>query len=88
MNEDPKFPPSPDESSAISSREPTAASDSAGGTPSGTTGQTAAEVTAEQIEKPLIDDVSADVAPTVQEFIDEATAANKEEVATVASGTR
>jgi phospholipid/cholesterol/gamma-HCH transport system ATP-binding protein len=81
MNEDPKFPPSPDESSAISSREPTAASDSAGGTPSGTTGQTAAEVTAEQIEKPLIDDVSADVAPTVQEFIEEAATANAEAAA-------
>jgi phospholipid/cholesterol/gamma-HCH transport system ATP-binding protein len=81
MNEDPKFPPSPDESSAISSSEPTAAPDSAAGAPSGSTAQTAAEVTAEQIEKPLIDDVSADVAPTVSEFIAEAAAANAEEAA-------
>ncbi len=38
----------------------------------------------EQIEKPLIDDVSQDVAPTVQEFIAEAAAANKEENAAIA----
>jgi phospholipid/cholesterol/gamma-HCH transport system ATP-binding protein len=86
MSEDFKVPRSPDEHSAISSSstEPHAIADSAAGAPLGTIGQTAAEVTAEQIEKPLIDDVSADVAPTVQEFIDEATAANKEEVATLA----
>ena len=46
------------------------------------TAQTAAEITAEQIEKPLIDDVSPDVAPTVEEFIAEAAAANKEEAET------
>ena len=83
MSEAPKFPASPDEHSAISSSstEPGAVADSA---PSRTTEQTAAEITAEQIEKPLIEDVSADVAPTVQEFIEEAAAANKEEVATLA----
>jgi phospholipid/cholesterol/gamma-HCH transport system ATP-binding protein len=83
MSEAPKFPASPDEHSAISSSstQPGAAADSA---PSRTTEQTAAEITAEQIEKPLIEDVSADVAPTVQEFIEEAAAANKEEVATLA----
>jgi phospholipid/cholesterol/gamma-HCH transport system ATP-binding protein len=72
MNEDPKFSPSPDESSAISSSEPAAVPDSA----AEATGMTAAAITAEQIEKPLIDDVSADVAPMVQEFIAEATQAN------------
>jgi phospholipid/cholesterol/gamma-HCH transport system ATP-binding protein len=83
MNDDLKFPASPDEHSAISSSstQPTAVADSA---PPRTTEQTAAEITAEQIEKPLIEDVSADVAPTVQEFIEEAAAANKEEVATLA----
>jgi phospholipid/cholesterol/gamma-HCH transport system ATP-binding protein len=80
MNEDPKFPPSPDEASAISSREPTAVPDSA----VEATGQTAAESTAEQIEKPLIDDVSADVATTVQEFIAESAAANVEAAAAIA----
>ncbi len=84
MSEDPKFPPSPDEHSAISSSEPTAAPDSAAESSAGTTGQTAAEVTAEQMEKPLIDDVSADVAPTVKEFIAEAAAANAEEAAAIA----
>jgi phospholipid/cholesterol/gamma-HCH transport system ATP-binding protein len=86
MNEDPQFPPSPDESSAISSSEPTAAPDSAAGAPSGTTGLTAAEITAEQIEKPLIEDVSADVAPAVQEFIDAAVQANVEGEAAAAEG--
>ena len=33
----------------------------------------------DELEKPLIDDVSADVAPVVQEFITEATAANQAE---------
>jgi phospholipid/cholesterol/gamma-HCH transport system ATP-binding protein len=86
MDEDFKVPRSPDEHSAISSSagEPGAMADSTAREPSGTNGQTAAEVTAEQIEKPLIDDVSADVSPTVQEFIEEAAAANKEEVATLA----
>ena len=37
-----------------------------------------------QIEKPLIDDVSEDVAPTVKEFIAEAAAANKEGNAAIA----
>jgi phospholipid/cholesterol/gamma-HCH transport system ATP-binding protein len=83
MSEAPKFPPSPDESSAIagSKTEATAVPDSSAEGSAGTTGQTAAEVTAEQIEKPLIEDVSADVAPTVQEFIAEAAAANAEEKA-------
>lgn len=45
-----------------------------------TTAQTATD--AEHLEKPLIEDVSADVAPVVQEFITEATEANAaEEVA-------
>jgi phospholipid/cholesterol/gamma-HCH transport system ATP-binding protein len=86
MSEDFKIPRSPDEHSAIpsSSSEPGAVADSAAGAPSGAIEQTAAEITAEQMEKPLIEDVSADVAPTVQEFIEEAAAANKEEVATLA----
>ena len=58
--------------------------DSAAEGSAGTTDQTAAELTAEQIEKPLIDDVSADVAPTVQEFIEEAAAANREEAEVLA----
>jgi phospholipid/cholesterol/gamma-HCH transport system ATP-binding protein len=84
MSNAPKFPPSPDESSAISASktEPTAVPDSEMESSAGMTAQTAAEITAEQIEKPLIDDVSADVAPTVQEFIAEAAAANKEEAET------
>jgi phospholipid/cholesterol/gamma-HCH transport system ATP-binding protein len=87
MNEDPKFPPSPDESSAIagSKTEATAVPDSAAELSAGTTGQTAAEITAEQIEKPLIDDVSADVAPMVQEFIAEATQANVTEDTMIAA---
>ena len=58
--------------------------DSAAEGSAGTTGQTAAEIAEEQIEKPLIDDVSEDVAPTVQEFIAEAAAANREEHAEIA----
>jgi phospholipid/cholesterol/gamma-HCH transport system ATP-binding protein len=83
MGEDFKIPRSPDEHSAIagSKTKPTAIPDSAAEASAGTAGQTAAEVTAEQIEKPLIDDVSADVAPTVKEFIAEAAAANAEQVA-------
>ncbi len=50
----------------------------------GDDGTEAAEKHEEQIEKPLIDDVSEDVAPTVQEFIAEAAAANKEENAAIA----
>jgi phospholipid/cholesterol/gamma-HCH transport system ATP-binding protein len=46
--------------------------------------ETPAETNDEQIEKPLIEDVSADVAPVVQEFIDEATQANAEEEAAAA----
>lgn len=76
MSDESKFSPSPDESSAISSSEPTAAPDSAA---------EAAGVNAEeQLEKPLIEDVSADVAPTVQEFIAEAAAANREEAEAIA----
>ncbi len=41
----------------------------------------------EQIEKPLIEDVSADVAPVVEEFIAEAAQANLEEEAAVAAET-
>ncbi len=86
MRDDPQFPPSPDESSAIaaSKTESSAVPDSAAEGSAGTTDQTAAELTAEQIEKPLIDDVSADVAPTVQEFIEEAAAANREEAEVLA----
>jgi phospholipid/cholesterol/gamma-HCH transport system ATP-binding protein len=73
MSEDSKIPDSATEPSAIP--------DSAAESSAGTTGQTVAEITAEQIEKPLIDDVSADVAPTVLEFIAEATAANAEAAA-------
>ena len=86
MSEDPKTPDSPTEPptpgdaayepAAISSHstEPAAVPDSM------------AEVITneEQIEKPLIEDVSADVAPTVQEFIEEAAAANKEGNAAIA----
>jgi phospholipid/cholesterol/gamma-HCH transport system ATP-binding protein len=86
MNEDPQFPPSPDEPSAISSSEPTAVPDSTAAPSAGTAGQTAAEITAEQIEKPLIDDVSADVAPAVREFIDAAVQANVEEEAAAEEG--
>ncbi len=39
----------------------------------------------EQIEKPLIEDVSADVAPVVQEFIAEANQANEEQDAAIAA---
>ena len=83
MNEEPKFPPSPDESTAISSSstEPNAVPDSAA-EPAGDAA--AAETSDEQIDKPLIEDVSADVAPTVQEFIAEAAAANKEEAEAIA----
>ena len=54
------------------------------GAAGGTADQTAAEKQEEQIEKPLIEDVSEDVAPTVQEFIEEAAAANKEGNAAIA----
>jgi phospholipid/cholesterol/gamma-HCH transport system ATP-binding protein len=76
MSDETKFPPSPDEHSAIAAfkTEPGAVADSAA----------VAETAEEQIAKPLIEDVSADVAPTVQEFIAEAAAANAEEVATLA----
>ncbi len=86
MSEDPKNPGPANEPPAIagSKTEPTAIPDSAAETSAGTTGQTAAEAAAEQMEKPLIDDVSADVAPTVQEFIAEAAAANKEEAEAIA----
>jgi phospholipid/cholesterol/gamma-HCH transport system ATP-binding protein len=43
------------------------------------------EADEEQIEKPLIEDVSADVAPVVQEFITEATQANEEQDAAIAA---
>lgn len=43
------------------------------------------EADQEQIEKPLIEDVSADVAPVVQEFIAEATQANEEQDAAIAA---
>ena len=39
----------------------------------------------EQIDKPLIEDVSADVAPVVQEFIAEATQANAEQDIAIAA---
>lgn len=79
MSEDPKIPDS--------STEPSAIPDSAAESSAGATGQTAAEVTAEQIEKPLIEDVSADVAPVVQEFIAEAAAANVEQDVAIAAET-
>jgi len=76
----------PHEPAAISAHhtEAGAVPDSAAEGSAGTTGQTAAEIAEEQIEKPLIDDVSEDVAPTVQEFIAEAAAANREEHAEIA----
>ncbi len=43
------------------------------------------EADQEQIEKPLIEDVSADVAPVVQEFIAEANQANEEQDAAIAA---
>jgi phospholipid/cholesterol/gamma-HCH transport system ATP-binding protein len=43
------------------------------------------EADQEQIEKPLIEDVSADVAPVVQEFIAEANLANEEQDAAIAA---
>ena len=43
------------------------------------------EADQEQIEKPLIEDVSADVAPVVQEFISEANQANEEQDAAIAA---
>ncbi len=87
MSEDSNFPPhAPDESSAVpgSRTEPHAVPDSAVEGDAGTQGQPTAETAEEQIEKPLIDDVSPDVAPTVQEFIEEAAAANREEAAAIA----
>jgi phospholipid/cholesterol/gamma-HCH transport system ATP-binding protein len=87
MSEESKFPPhSPDEHSAVASHkaEANALPDSAIEGAAGTTGQTVAETTEEQMAKPLIEDVSEDVAPVVQDFIAEAAAANKEEVATLA----
>ena len=44
------------------------------------------EADQEQIEKPLIEDVSADVAPVVQGFISEANQANEEQDAAIAAG--
>jgi phospholipid/cholesterol/gamma-HCH transport system ATP-binding protein len=44
-----------------------------------------AETNEQQIEKPLIDDVSADVAPVVQEFIAEGTQANVAEDAAISA---
>ena len=96
MSEDPKTPDSPREPptpgdaayepAAISahSTEPAAVPDSAAEGSAGTGGQTLAEKQEEQVEKPLIEDVSEDVAPTVQEFIEEAAAANKEGNAAIA----
>ncbi len=86
MSEDFKIPRSPDEASAIagSRTEPKAVPDSAAEAGAGTRDQSAAAREEEQIEKPLIEDVSEDVAPTVQEFIAEAAAANKEENAAIA----
>jgi phospholipid/cholesterol/gamma-HCH transport system ATP-binding protein len=43
------------------------------------------EADQEQMEKPLIEDVSADVAPVVQEFIAEANQANEEQDAAIAA---
>ena len=96
MSEDQKTPDSPTEPPARADTEPerssisanktdaNAKADSVGTRSGGATDQTAAERDGEQVEKPLIDDVSQDVAPTVQEFIQEAAAANKEGNAAIA----
>ena len=96
MSEDPKTPDSPreppaagdapHEPAAISAHttEPAAIPDSAAEGAAGATGGTTAEKDEAEAEKPLIENVSADVAPTVQEFIAEAAAANKEENAAIA----
>jgi phospholipid/cholesterol/gamma-HCH transport system ATP-binding protein len=82
----PREPPAPPDtepkrsSISASKTDPNALPDSAAEGSAGT-----AEATnEEQIERPLIENVSDDVAPTVQEFIDEAAAANKEGNAAIA----
>ncbi len=96
MSEPSKTPDSPSEPPAARDTEPKRSSisasqteahavpDSAAEGSAGTTEQTAAEKEEEQIEKPLIEDVSEDVAPTVKEFIEETAAANKEGNAAIA----
>jgi phospholipid/cholesterol/gamma-HCH transport system ATP-binding protein len=93
MSEPPKTPDSPTEppappdteskrSSISASRtDPKAIPDSAA---EGSAGTTAEVTNEEQIEKPLIEDVSEDVAPRVQEFISQTAAANKEGNAAIA----
>jgi len=86
MSEDPKTPDSPREPPAPADTEPKRSSIPASkmepnALPDSVVEGSTAE---EQAEKPLIDDVSEDVAPTVQEFIAEAAAANKEQNAAIA----
>jgi phospholipid/cholesterol/gamma-HCH transport system ATP-binding protein len=93
MSEPPKTPDSPTEPPAPADTEPKRSSISASRTDPNALPDSAAEGSAgtnaevtneEQIKKPLIENVSDDVAPTVQEFIDEAAAANKEGNAAIA----
>ena len=85
MSEDPKTPDSPREPPTPGDAPYEPAAISAHSTEAAAVPDSAVEVTnEEQIEKPLIEDVSEDVAPTVQEFIEEAAAANKEENAAIA----
>ena len=84
MSEDPKPPDSPTEPPAAADAEPKRSSISSSQTDPNAIPDAAGVTNEEQIEKPLIEDVSEDVAPTVQEFIAEAAAANKEEHAEIA----
>jgi phospholipid/cholesterol/gamma-HCH transport system ATP-binding protein len=84
MSDDPKTPDTPREPPAPADTEPKRSSISASRTTPNAFPDSAAvgsggSTAEEQIEKPLIEDVSEDVAPTVQEFMAETAAANREE---------
>jgi phospholipid/cholesterol/gamma-HCH transport system ATP-binding protein len=89
MSEAPKPPDSPTEPPAPGDAEPKRSSISGAHTDPNAIadfagGVASTETQEEQIEKPLIEDVSEDVAPTVRDFIDETAAANKEGNAAIA----